>query len=109
MIYWTGYRGHEPEIVGKRQKHDNTIYTFDIETTSIIIHNGQVLPAVEYIKLNEKEQANCSFYSNMYIWMFSIDGVVYYGRRWSEFVKFIKLLDSYSPYTKYIHVHNLRI
>ena len=30
MKYWTDYNGHDPKIKGKI---DNTIYSFDIETT----------------------------------------------------------------------------
>lgn len=107
MIYWTAYKGHEPDIVGKKKKYDNNIYTFDIETTSLLIYNGEIRPAIDYLQLNEKEQHTCSFYANMYIWMFGINDTIYYGRRWSEFISFLKLLDKFAPDIKYVHVHNL--
>lgn len=107
MIHWSFYHGHDQDIVGKKKKHDNTIYTFDIETSSIIILDGKIYPAINYKDLNEKEQKECSFYSFMYIWMFSINDVVYFGRTWKEFQSFIKKLDDYAPKEKIVHVHNL--
>ena len=41
MEYWTEYQGHIPDIQGKRKKFDNTVYTFDIETTSYLILNNK--------------------------------------------------------------------
>ena len=40
MLYYKEYKGHESKIVGKRKKIDNTIYTFDIETTSYYLLNN---------------------------------------------------------------------
>ena len=85
MIHWSFYHGHDQDIVGKKKKHDNTIYTFDIETSSIIILDGKIYPAINYKDLNEKEQKECSFYSFMYIWMFGINDTIYFGRTWKEF------------------------
>lgn len=109
MIYWTNYNGHEPKIIGKRKKVDNTIYTFDIESTSIIILNNKIMHGIEYDKLTKDEQEQCEFYGFMYIWMFSINDVVYYGRTWDEFKKFINKINQVVPERKLIFVHNLRI
>lgn len=99
--FWTG------DIIGDRNKVDNTIYTFDIETTSYIIFRGEILQATEYLKLNEKEREECEFRSNMYIWMFSINDKVYYGRTWAEFEIFLYKLEYYNRNKKIIFVHNL--
>lgn len=107
MIHWSLYTGHEQNIVGNRKKHDSTIYTFDIETSSIIILNDKIYSAIKYKDLNEKEQKDCSFYSFMYIWMFSINDVVYFGRTWREFQNFIAKIDEVAPQEKIVHVHNL--
>lgn len=107
MIHWSLYHGHKQDIVGNRKKHDNTIYSFDIETSSIIILDGNIHPAIDYKDLNEKEQEDCSFYSFMYIWMFSINDVVYFGRTWDEFRIFLENLEHYAPDEKIVHVHNL--
>lgn len=107
MKYWKEYRGHEYEIVGKSEKIDNTIYTFDIETTSYVILNGKVYAGIEYLNLTDEEKASCIKQSCMYIWMFSINEVVYFGRTWKEFQNFIDTLEFYSPLKKIIFVHNL--
>ena len=41
MEYWTKYNGHNFNVLGKRKKYDDTIYTFDIETSSFIIFNNK--------------------------------------------------------------------
>lgn len=93
--------------MGERKKVDNTIYTFDIETTSYIILNGKVLPAIKYLELTEKEQQEAEFRSCMYVWMFGINDKVYYGRTWQELKTFLIKLDYYNSHKKIIFVHNL--
>lgn len=107
MKWWQKYKGHTYEVVGKRKKLDNTIYTFDIETTSYIILGGKVYAGIEYLNLSEEEKAACIKQSCMYIWMFGINDVVYYGRTWKEFQEFIDRLEFYSQEKKIIFVHNL--
>lgn len=78
MKYYTEFYGHLGDIQGKRKKIDNTIYSFDIESTSYIILNNEILPASEYENLTKDEQEKCEKKSLMYIWMFSINDEVYY-------------------------------
>ena len=107
MLYWNKYVSHEAIEMGKRKKFDNNIYSFDIETTSFLVLNGKVLPALEYDKLSKEEQKNCEKHSCMYIWMFSINDQVYYGRTWDEFKRFLNKLDEAVPILKIVYVHNL--
>lgn len=107
MEYWTSYQGHSYDVEGRKNKFDTTIYSFDIETTSYIIHNGEVLKALDYDKLTKKEQELCTFGSYMYIWQFSINNIVYYGRTWKEFKQFINKLEENTKERKIIFVHNL--
>ena len=108
MLYYKDYKKHDFIILGKKCKYDNNIYTFDIETTSYLILNGEIIPAVEYESLNEKERAKAIKQSCMYIWMFSINDQVYYGRTWDEFKEFLNTVFSESiSFTKIIFVHNL--
>ena len=72
MKYWKEYNGQCPDIRGKRNQYDNTIYTFDIETTSYLILDNKQIPALEYLKLSKKEQEECIFMSNMYIYAHTI-------------------------------------
>lgn len=70
MKYWLEYDGHIPNLIGKRNRVDNNIYTFDIETTSYLILKGRQLNTKKYLKLSDDEKQQCYFYSCMYIWQF---------------------------------------
>lgn len=107
MLYYKEYKGHESKIVGKRKKIDNTIYTFDIETTSYYLLNNKVYAGITYNNLNEDQKEEAIPQSCMYIWMFGINDKVYYGRTWDEFVEFIEELELNVPDKKIIFVHNL--
>lgn len=108
MINWKEYTGHQVDIKGKRKKYDNTIYTFDIETSSYLILNGKTIPAYKYDELSKKDQEDAIFMSNMYIWMFGINDQVYYGRTWNELKAFMLRIENWATdYKKYVYVHNL--
>ena len=107
MLYWDKYESHTPNITGKRKKIDNNIYTFDIETTSYLILDNNVINAFDYQKLSDKDKDRCIKSSTMYIWQFSINDVVYYGRKWEELVLFLNKLDSNIKERKIVFVHNL--
>lgn len=108
MKYWTEYNGHVPDIKGKRKQYDNTIYTFDIETSSYLVLDNKQIPAIDYLKLTKKEQEDCLFMSNMYIWMFSINDEVYYGRTWQELKGLLLRIEYWSTdKKKFVFVHNL--
>lgn len=108
MIYWLNYNGHVSKSMGKRNKYDNNIYTFDIETTSYIILNGKQLNTKNYLKLSDKEKEECKFYSTMYIWQFGINDKVYFGRTWEDLKHFFERLEFYGTIDKKIvFVHNL--
>lgn len=105
MIHWSEYHGHEIDVVSK--KVDNTIYTFDIESTSYLILNGEIISASEYLNLNEEDREKSLPCACMYIWQFSINETVYYGRTWEEFRSFLNRIESNCDLKKYIFVHNL--
>lgn len=107
MKYCKEFQFHFGDLVGERNKVDNTIYSLDIETSSYIILNGKILPAVEYLNLTKKEQTEAEFRSCMYIWMFSINEEVYYGRTWEELRSFLVRLDYYNNAKKIVFIHNL--
>lgn len=107
MIPFYEYKGHESNLLGKRKLFDNNIYTFDIETSNYIELNGEILPASKYQELNKKEQQASIKMSCMYIWQFSINDVVYYGRTWKDLKKFLNKLEDNVPEKKYVFVHNL--
>jgi hypothetical protein len=107
MEYWNEYKGHEKQILGKRKKFDNNIYTFDIETSSYLIIDGRIIPAIEYEKLTEEERKKSLKYSCMYIWQFGINDTIYYGRTWDELKLFLERLEESVPERKFVFVHNL--
>ena len=97
MKYYKEYKGHRYNLVGKRKVFDDTIYSFDIETTSYIKYKDQIYQADYYQELNKKEQEQCEFGSNMYIWQLGINDEVYYGRYWYELIDFINILNTKIP------------
>lgn len=108
MIYYKEYKNHKPLIIGKRgKKIDNNIYSFDIETTSYLKLNGKIYNASSYENFNKKEKEQVEYYSIMYIWMFSINNTVYYGRTWEELKEFWELLANNIPEKKIVFIHNL--
>lgn len=109
LIRWDKYRSHIVDRKNKKDEvFDNTIYAFDIETTSYIILDGKQYETEIYLSFTEEEKERCVFMSTMYIWMFSINELVYYGRTWEEFIQFLNLLeDSTCGIKKYVFVHNL--
>ena len=107
MKYWTEYNGHEVDILGNKKKIDNTIYTFDIETTSYLILGDRILSAREYQSLSHEEQEACEKQACMYVWQFSVNDQVYYGRTWGEFKLFLNRLEANDDTQKIVFVHNL--
>lgn len=107
MKYWNVYHGHKSDIMGKRKKFDNTIYTFDIETSSYLKINDEIIPAIKYESLSEEQRNKAEKCSCMYIWQFSINDQVYFGRTWKELEKFLDLLEENTPERKICFVHNL--
>ena len=107
MLYWNKYINHKSDIKGKRKYYDNNIYTFDIETSSYYILDGKIYNASTYDKLSDKEKNRTIKRSHMYIWMFGINDIVYYGRTWDELKLFLKKLDDNISEMKYVFIHNL--
>ena len=107
MKYWTEYRGHEVDILGKKKKIDTTIYTFDIETTSYLMIGDRIISARDYQSLSDDEQEKCIKQACMYVWQFSINEDVYYGRTWDEFKLFLNRLEANDDTKKIVFVHNL--
>lgn len=107
MKYWTEYTGHEVDILGRTKRVDNTIYTFDIETTSYLILDDKIISSRDYVDLSEEDQQRCIKQACMYIWQFSVNNDVYYGRTWSEFKLFLDRLEKNDNTHKVVFVHNL--
>ena len=108
MLYWDKYntKNHVSDIRGKKQFYDNNIYTFDIETSSYFILDGEIHQPSDYLNLSKKDKDRAIKRSHMYIWMFGINDIVYYGRTWLELKEFLKRIDDHIGDMKYIFIHN---
>lgn len=87
----------------KKEKYCNNILTFDIECSSAWLEDGKV---ITYTKGKDNEYwNNLQALAVCYLWQFSIDGTVYYGRELESF----KILLSDLPENVHIiiWVHNL--
>ena len=84
--------------------YSNTIYTFDIETSNLFYMDGD-WKTFDYSKSKD-------FYTDLekigipYIWQFSINDVVYYGREFMDFEK-VLIQISNKNIRKIIYIHNL--
>ena len=107
LLYYKEYRGHSPDIMGRKNKFDNTIYTFDIETSNYLILNGKIIAGCNYEKLSQRDKDNSIKQSNMYIWQLSINDKVYYGRTWQQLKEFLNTIEEIVPQRKIIFIHNL--
>lgn len=89
----------------------NIACSFDIETTSFFEKEGRQITPKQWAKLSEKTQGTYKKRACMWVWMFGINGVVFYGRTWSQFTTFCKTLSialKLSPEKILIvYVHNL--
>ena len=85
--------------------YDN-IFCFDTETTSAFITpEGKIIPYD--FSLPESFYTKCDKIGFMYIWMFSVDETVYFGRTWDEFKQFLRILNKLLPDHKIVYVHSL--
>lgn len=85
-------------------KDDDSIYTFDIETSSILLLNGDVINSDKYDDLTDSDKDKCIKIGFMYIWMLGINDNVFYGRTWEELRIFLGKLNKRK---KDIFIHNL--
>ena len=89
----------------KKYTYDN-IFCFDTETTSAFITpEGAVIP-YDYEK-PEEYYTKCEKIGWMYVWMFSVDDHVFYGRTWEDLKNFFIQLNKIFPEEKIVYVHNL--
>lgn len=96
------------ESTTKVKKYDlpvsNTIYTFDMEATSLFLINGE-WREFDY-SLPPKFYRECEKAAVPYIWMLGIEDNTYYGRELSEFEDVLKEISS-PDMLKIFYIHNL--
>lgn len=84
--------------------YSDTIYTFDIETSNLFRINNE-WSLFDYSK-NKKFYTNVDKIGIPYVWQFSINDNVYFGREFMDFEK-VLLQISNPDIRKIIYVHNL--
>ena len=84
---------------------DDNIYCCDTETTSLFKINDSV--ELFNKKHTPKYYRSAIPYGYMYIWVISVNDIVYYGRTGAELVEFMTQLHAAIPTRKIIYIHNL--
>lgn len=97
------YNIHPVRNRKKLEFYSDDILTFDIEVTSAWLKDGKLIP---YEPGHDAEYWNdMQRYAIPYIWQFSINDIVYYGRELQEFKEVLEELPKDIHFT--IFVHNL--
>ena len=105
MLHWSEYKPHT-YIKYKNSEYDKNIYTLDTETTSCVLHNHEVYPSSSYEDIDVDDDTRV--YAFVYIWMVSVNEIVYYGRHLEELPIFLeKVFYSHSSSKFICWVHNL--
>lgn len=106
MIWYTLFNEDIHEFLVDEKKVYN-VFCFDVEVTSVFIpENGN--PHAFTQDYDTEYYSECDKVGFVYIWMLSIDGVVYYGRTLEQYVEFIAMLDDLlDGRNKIFFVHNL--
>lgn len=97
----------------KGVKYSDDIICFDIEVSSYFVDNGKVKSLNEVLSVCDPRKAEAIFDraecgSLPYIWQFSFNETVVYGRDIFDFYDFLKAFSKYAGDTQlFIYVHNL--
>lgn len=97
-FYWQ--RKNRADIV------NNDIMCFDVETSSAFKHKDSNT-LEPYTGKSKEYYRECEKYALCYIWQFSINDNIFYGRTLEDFKAFLDELEEYEPHKKFIYVHNL--
>lgn len=84
---------------------DDNIFCCDTETTSLF----KIDDRVELFdkKHDQKYYRAAIPIAYMYIWVISVNDIVYYGRTGAELIEFMQMLHAAIPTRKIIYIHNL--
>lgn len=84
---------------------NDDIMCFDIETSSGFLHkNSDTLEP--YLGKSKKYYEDCKKFSICYVWQFSINDNVFWGRTLEDFKDFLQELEYYEPHKKIVYIHN---
>ena len=84
---------------------NDDIMCFDIETSSGFLHKDS--DTLEpYLGKSKKYYEDCKKFSICYVWQFSINDNVFWGRTLEDFKDFLQKLEYYEPHKKIVYIHN---
>lgn len=84
---------------------NDDIMCFDIETSSGFLHKDSDM-LEPYLGKSKKYYEDCKKFSICYVWQFSINDNIFWGRTLEDFKDFLQELEYYEPHKKIIYVHN---
>lgn len=108
MVHWKRFDFDSVSNVSVfkgKKLYDDNIFTLDVETSSIFYANN-IYHSFNY-DLTPEYYRNAEKFGILYIWQFSINDIVLYGRTLQELLEFIIKLHERIPATKIIYIHNL--
>lgn len=84
---------------------NDDIMCFDIETSSGFLHKDR--DTLEpYLGKSKKYYEDCKKFAICYVWQFSINDNVFWGRTLEDFKDFLQELEYYEPHKKIVYIHN---
>lgn len=84
---------------------NDDIMCFDIETSSGFLHKDS--DTLEpYLGKSKKYYEDCKKFAICYVWQFSINDNVFWGRTLEDFKDFLQELEYYEPHKKIVYIHN---
>lgn len=84
---------------------NDDIMCFDIETSSGFLHKDS--DTLEpYLGKSKKYYEDCKKFAICYVWQFSINDNVFWGRTLEDFQDFLQELEYYEPHKKIVYIHN---
>ena len=84
---------------------NDDIMCFDIETSSGFLHKDSDI-LEPYLGKSKKYYEDCKKFSICYVWQFSINDNVFWGRTLEDFKDFLQELEYYEPHKKIVYIHN---
>ncbi len=84
---------------------NDDIMCFDIETSSGFLHKDSNT-LEPYLGKSKKYYEDCKKFAICYVWQFSINDNVFWGRTLEDFKDFLQELEYYEPHKKIAYIHN---
>lgn len=99
------FRNHYFKKKNRADIVNDDIMCFDIETSSGFLHKDS--DTLEpYLGKSKKYYEDCKKFAICYVWQFSINDNVFWGRTLEDFKDFLQELEYYEPHKKIVYIHN---